>query len=180
MERRAFFKGFVAALAAAPALPRIAGALSDYLQSLKADLDGLVDEPAYWRRVREEFLLEPGLLHFNCGSIGATPRPVVGTLKAYIDRLETDPYNYVWEGFPDAKIAELTNKAKGFLNGWNGDILFTRNTTEGMNLVATGLQLKAGDEILTTDHEHPGGIYCWLHLAQQQGSGCGSFTCRPR
>ncbi|MCC7261793.1 MAG: aminotransferase class V-fold PLP-dependent enzyme [Candidatus Latescibacteria bacterium] len=169
MERRTFFKGFAAALAAAPALPQIAAALSDYLQALKADLAVAGAAAAYWQRVKEEFLLEPGLLHFNCGSIGAVPRPVVETLKAYIDRLETNPYNYVWEGFPDAKIIELVNKAKGFLNGWNGDILFTRNTTEGMNLVATGLQLKAGDEILTTDHEHPGGIYGWLHLAQQQG-----------
>jgi selenocysteine lyase/cysteine desulfurase len=168
MERRAFFKGFAVALAAAHTLPDIASALSDYLKSLQADLSAAPDGAAYWRRVREEFLLQPDLLHFNCGSIGATPRPIVEALKAYIDRLETNPYKYVWEGFPDAKMQEVVDKASEYLNG-GGSFLLTRNTTEGMNLIATGMQLKAGDEILTTDHEHPGGMYCWLYLAKQQG-----------
>lgn len=167
MERRTFFHGLLAALAAAPSLPRIAAALADYLSALRADLDAAPDEPAYWARVGQEFLLEPGLLHFNCGSIGATPRSVVAALKAYIDRLETNPYEYTWAGFPDAQISEVINKASKFLGNVSGDILLTRNTTEGMNLVATGLKLQSGDEILTTDHEHPGGIDCRRWLAQQ-------------
>ncbi|MFA6110387.1 MAG: aminotransferase class V-fold PLP-dependent enzyme [Candidatus Latescibacterota bacterium] len=169
MERRTFFQGLLAALAAAPSLPQIAAALSDYLSALRVDLDAAPDEPAYWARVGQEFLLEPGLLHFNCGSIGATPRPVVAALKAYIDRLETNPYEYTWAGFPDAQISEVINKASKFLGNTSGDLLLTRNTTEGMNLVATGLKLQSGDEILTTDHEHPGGIDCWRYLAQQHG-----------
>mgnify|MGYP002527613212 CR=1 FL=1 len=97
-------------------------------------------------------------LHFNNGSIGATPRAIVEAHKAYIDRFETNPYTYAWSGFSDKKLVDVTPKAAGFLNAGPDEILLTRNTTEGMNLISTGMRLKAGDEILTTDHEHAGGI----------------------
>jgi selenocysteine lyase/cysteine desulfurase len=47
------------------------------------------------------------------------------------------------------------------------ELAVTRNTTEAMNLVAQGVELKAGDEVLTTDHEHAGGSLCWRYYAQR-------------
>ena len=169
MERRDFFKGLLASLAVAHTLPEIAQALSDYFAGLRADLASAPDDAAFWGRVESEFMLEPGLIHFNNGSIGAVPRPIVEAHKAYIERLETNPYAYTWSGFPDAKVAEATQKAADFLGASADEIYLTRNTTEGMNLVATGLHLEPGDEILTTDHEHAGGLVCWLHMAHLHG-----------
>ena len=169
MERRGFFKGFAGALAVAYTLPEVAEAMSDYLAQLRVDLASAPDQKRLWQRVQSEFLFEPGLLHFNNGSIGATPRAIVEAHKAYIDRFETNPYTYAWSGFSDKKLVDVTPKAAGFLNAGPDEILLTRNTTEGMNLISTGMRLKAGDEILTTDHEHAGGINCWHHMAQMQG-----------
>ena len=170
MERRDFFKGLLAALAVAPGLPGIAQALSSYLRSLADDLASAPDEAAYWRRVGDEFRLEAGRLHFNCGSIGATPGAVVEAHKAYLDRMELDPYGHAWSGFPEAQAEDVLTKAGRFLNARRrSDVLLTRNTTEGMNLVATGIRWQPGDEVLTTDHEHPGGMICWLHMEQMAG-----------
>jgi selenocysteine lyase/cysteine desulfurase len=169
MERRGFFKGFAGALAVAYTLPEVAEAMFDYLAQLRVDLASAPDQKRLWQRVQSEFLFEPGLLHFNNGSIGATPRAIVEAHKAYIDRFETNPYTYAWSGFSDKKLVDVTPKAAGFLNAGPDEILLTRNTTEGMNLISTGMRLKAGDEILTTDHEHAGGINCWHHMAQMQG-----------
>jgi selenocysteine lyase/cysteine desulfurase len=44
-----------------------------------------------------------------------------------------------------------------------------RNTTEAMNIVAAGIELRPGDEILTTTHEHIGGRCCWELLAARRG-----------
>ena len=60
MERREFFKGFAASLAAVYSLPQIAQALSGYLQELADDLAAATDPAAYWARVSEEFLLSSG------------------------------------------------------------------------------------------------------------------------
>jgi selenocysteine lyase/cysteine desulfurase len=169
MERREFFKGLIATLAVVHTLPEIAHAISDYLKSLADDLAATPSETDYWRRVGEEFLLEPGRLHFNNGSIGATPRAIVEAHKAYLDRMETNPYGYAWSGYPEARSEAVLDKASEFVGGRQGLMLLTRNTTEGMNLVATGIRWREGDEVLTTDHEHAGGLICWLHMEQMAG-----------
>ncbi len=128
MERRAFFRGFAAALAVAYTLPEIAAAMFDYLAELRADLASAPDDEAFWKRVHSEFQLEPGLMHFNNGSIGPTPRPIVEAHKAYIDRFETNPYAHAWSGFDDKKVGDVTPKAAGFLNAGPDEILLTRNT----------------------------------------------------
>jgi selenocysteine lyase/cysteine desulfurase len=51
---------------------------------------------------------------------------------------------------------------------WN-EMLITNSTTNGMNAIAQGLRLKAGDHILTTDQEHGGGALCWNYFAKYYG-----------
>src|ERR1051325_706784 len=48
-------------------------------------------------------------------------------------------------------------------------MLITNSTTSGMNAIAQGLRLKAGDRILTTDQEHGGGMLCWNYFARYYG-----------
>ena len=135
---------------------KIADALTNYLQDLANDLASATHAADYWRRVGEEFMLRSGRIHFNCGSIGATPRSIVAAHKAYLDRMEADPYAHAWSGFEDAGSEAVLDKARQFIGArTRSEMLLTRNTTEAMNLVATGIRWQPGDEVLTTDHEHP-------------------------
>ncbi len=167
MERRDFFKGMIASLAMAQTLPEIAAALSGHLANLRDDLAGSTDAAAYWSRVGDEFLLRSGLMHFNCGSIGATPRAIIEAYKSYIDVMETDPIAHAWSGYDGAQAEAVLDKARRFVGArTRSEMLLTRNTTEAMNLIASGIRWQSGDEVLTTDHEHAGGIICWLHMQQ--------------
>ena len=49
------------------------------------------------------------------------------------------------------------------------EIVFTRNATEGMNIVANGLNLKNGDKVLTSDKEHNANVVPWHHLSKYKG-----------
>jgi isopenicillin-N epimerase len=169
MERRTFFKGLVAALAAAPSLAAVQRVLQEYLAGLQTDLLAAPNEVAYWQRLHQEFSLKEGLIHLNNGSIGATPVAVQEAHKAYLDRMETNPYDHAWSGFEDYALGDLQADAAEFLGASSDEVFLTRNTTEAMNLVATGMHLEPGDEVLTTDHEHPGGVWCWLHMAEIHG-----------
>jgi selenocysteine lyase/cysteine desulfurase len=68
-------------------------------------------------------------------------------------------------------MEEVRAKAAEFLGAGLEELVLTENTTSGMNAVAQGLagSLRTGDEILTTNHEHPGGSICWEYLAKHQG-----------
>jgi cysteine desulfurase / selenocysteine lyase len=59
--------------------------------------------------------------------------------------------------------------AKFFNASRKEEIVFTRNTTEGINLVANSIGLKAGDVVLISDKEHNSNLIPWLMLVKRQG-----------
>ncbi|HLC65643.1 MAG TPA: aminotransferase class V-fold PLP-dependent enzyme [Candidatus Nanoarchaeia archaeon] len=67
------------------------------------------------------------------------------------------------------EIAFARNTARKFFNARNeGEIVFTRNTTEGINLVANAFKLSKGDEVLISDKEHNSNLVPWLKLAKEK------------
>jgi isopenicillin-N epimerase len=168
MERRTFVKSLAAAVAAAQVLPAAGEALEQQVERLHTAVGAAGSDAKLWQRVRREFTLNPGLVHFNCGSIGATPRLVVDAVANFMREQEADPYHNEWGGL-GAGLEVVREKAAEFLGASKDEVTLTRNTTEGMNAVASGLKLKKGDEILTTNHEHGGGIVCWQYLAKHYG-----------
>ena len=49
------------------------------------------------------------------------------------------------------------------------EIALTRNVSEGINMVATGIDWEPGDEVIITDEEHPSGSLPWMNLARRRG-----------
>ncbi len=144
MERRSFFKSLAAALAALSFLPEASRALSEKIQKLATVVEGTPNGPKLWRQVRKEFLLNPDLVHLNCGSVGAIPRLVIDAVAAYMRELEGNPVHNTWGGLGSG-MEEVRARAAEFLGAAKEEVALTRNTTEGMNAVATGLKLKKGD-----------------------------------
>lgn len=65
------------------------------------------------------------------------------------------------------KYGEARETVAKFINARKaGEVVFTRNTTEGINLVAHSLGLKKGDVVLTTDIEHNSNLLPWQMLAE--------------
>jgi selenocysteine lyase/cysteine desulfurase len=127
------------------------------------------DPERYWARVRDEQFLLPGWRAFlNNGSLGVAPRPVLAAVEAYLRHgasRVTDEYPRWGYETLEAHRAEMA----AFLGCKTGELAFTHNATEAMNIVAHGLELKPGDEVLLTDQEHPGGRECWLKRARRDG-----------
>ena len=169
MERRNFFKNLGAALAAMQFLPELAQALSERIQKLSADVFAAPDERSLWSRVRREFMLDPDLIHLNCGTVGAVPRLVLDVVASSMREIEGNPQGNTFGGLADG-MEIVRQKAAEFLGAQKDEIVLTRNTTEGMNTVVSGLHhLGSGDEMLTTNHEHGGGMVSWQHLAKHRG-----------
>ena len=93
---------------------------------------------------------------------------VTDALTAYLAELEGNPLANTWGGL-GSEMEQVRAKGAEFIGGELDEVVLTRNTTEGMNHVASGLDLQPGDEVLTTNHEHGGGMVCWQHLARTRG-----------
>jgi selenocysteine lyase/cysteine desulfurase len=137
--------------------------------------DAQADDATVFAEARGHFLIPPGTVYCNTGTLGASPREVVDALTQGIRRLENDlaawPYEQA-DGEPLTgyqPLLEVRAAAGAFVNASAAEIALTQNATMGMNFLANGLDLAAGDEVVSTDQEHGGGISPWRLLAKRRG-----------
>ena len=119
--------------------------------------------------VRKHLHVPNGRVYLNTGSLGPSPVIVTDEVHAMMRQLEMNPAIENW-GDLGARMEQVRAKVAGFVNADVEDIILTRNTTEGLSLIGQSLQLKEGDEILTTTHEHGGGEIGLEYLAATQGA----------
>jgi len=166
LTRRELMGGMAAGVLASCALLRAdTKAVEASLQSLEQWVAGGAD----WQEMRKQFLLDPAIMHFNTGSLGACPRVVVDAHIAFLRQVEGDPATLLFGSMGDA-MEPVRKKMAEFFGAELPEIALTANTTTGMNLVANGLEWKAGDEILTTNQEHGGGRVCWDYARDRWGA----------
>jgi cysteine desulfurase/selenocysteine lyase len=132
-------------------------------------LEQWVNSGANWQDMRRQFLLDPDVMHFNTGSLGASPRVVVDAHITFLRQVEGSPSILLFGSMGDA-MEPVRKKAAEFFGADLAEMVFTANTTTGMNIVANGLEWKAGDEILTTNQEHAGGRVCWDYARDRWGA----------
>jgi selenocysteine lyase/cysteine desulfurase len=125
----------------------------------------------YWSRIRkEQFLLPEWRAFLNNGSLGVTPRPVLHAMETFLANaaaLMVEEYDYPRWGYEtlDAERAEMA----AFLGCNKDELAFTHNATEAISFLAAGIELKAGDEVVMTDQEHPSGRGPWRLRAKRSG-----------
>lgn len=117
-----------------------------------------------------EYLFSDGITYLNTGTLGPCRRETVEESTKVWKELESFPLKFYGK-FGAEPLAEKTRTiAARFLGCDLGEILITNSTTSGMNAVAQGMRLKKGDRILTTNHEHGGGLLGWKYLAKYYGA----------
>ena len=117
---------------------------------------------------RKEFLLPEGFVFMDNGATGACPRRVLEAADTAWRRMEQSPAESAY-GEVQREAEAVHERLAGFLGASRREVLPTINTTDAMNAVARGIDLRAGDRVLSTNHEHPGGRYCWEYLAERFG-----------
>jgi selenocysteine lyase/cysteine desulfurase len=122
----------------------------------------------YWAEVRAQFLFPDRLAFMNAANLCPAPRPVVESLERWTRTLEGDPSPVTRGRLPDAREATRTLVAE-FLGVTPEEIVLTRNTSEGNNLVSSGLALGPGDDVMVFADNHPSALRAWEVKAERYG-----------
>ena len=124
----------------------------------------------FWTSVREQFLMPPELAVMNAANLCPSSAPVLEDLYKASREMDREPSPAFREAMHDAK--EVARKlAASFLRVTPEEIVITRNTSESNNLVSSGLDLKAGDEVLLFSDNHPSNDDAWKEKARRFGYG---------
>jgi len=119
--------------------------------------------------LREEFLLDPTVTFLNHGAFGACPRPVFDRYQARQLELEREPVDFIARKLPEL-LAEARASLGDYLGVPGDDVAFVQNATTGVNIAARSLDLRAGDEILTTDLEYGACDLTWDRICAETGA----------
>jgi len=117
-------------------------------------------------KVRLDFPMIGDVLYFDNGATSFSPEPVISAVAEFdrgfrantgrgvhrLTKIATQKYWYAHE-----KVAK-------FIHGENGIVVFTRNATESLNMVAFGYPFETGDTVVTTVLEHHSNLLPWREL----------------
>ncbi len=123
---------------------------------------------AFWKTVRAQFVMPPDLGVLNAANLCPASRPVLEALKRESDSVDRDPSAQNRARLSGEK--ESTRKALAeFLRVTPEEIVITRNTSEANNMVSSGVDLKAGDEVIVFADNHPSNLTAWNEKAKRFG-----------
>ena len=129
----------------------------------------LVDQDEdFWGWIREAYTVSPNIINLNNGGVAPQPKVVQDAHIRYYQYCNEAPSYYMWQ-ILDQGREPLREKLAGVCGCDKEEIAINRNSTEGLNTVIFGLNLKAGDEIVLTKQDYPNMINAWKQREKRDG-----------
>jgi isopenicillin-N epimerase len=123
---------------------------------------------AFWKSVRAQFVMPADLGVLNAANLCPASRPVLEALRRESDSVDKDPSAQNRARLTGEK-EKLRTTLAAFLRVTPEEIVITRNTSEANNMVSSGLDLKAGDEVIVFADNHPSNLTAWNEKAKRHG-----------
>lgn len=122
-----------------------------------------------WQWVKTQSMLEPRLAYLDVASRGPTLRAAMAAEYRAREVQSVGLATTGEEGYWANETNRLAARFGAFLGCDAGELVFAHGAGEALSFVAGGLDLNAGDEVLTTSREHPAALSPWLVLARRRG-----------
>lgn len=103
---------------------------------------------------------------FNHAGVTVLPHAAADAIRKYAEQAETTAY--LGAGWY-ADIERLRVATANLINASKDEIAFVKNTSEGISIVAKGIDWQWGDRIVTTAVEYPANIYPWKEVVRSHG-----------
>jgi len=123
------------------------------------------------QEIRKDFPITKDVIYLDSASTSLTPEPVLQAVLDYYHSYKANVGRGVYRmaQLADQRYRGAHRKAAEFVGGagLEGTTIFTRNTTESINIVARGIKWKRGERIVTTLLEHHSNLLPWMRLKEK-------------
>ncbi|HEY2823950.1 MAG TPA: aminotransferase class V-fold PLP-dependent enzyme, partial [Gemmatimonadales bacterium] len=185
-SRRSFVRSLVGASAAAAAIPafrndsleRVYRAVDQAGHTSAADL---ASEEEFWFGIQQAFTVDRSLVNLNNGGVSPAPRVVQDAMTRYLAYSNQAPVYTMWRVL-EPEIEGVRKRLALAFGCDPEEMAITRNASEALEIVQLGLDLKAGDEVLTTDQDYGRMLTTWDQRVRREGIVLRQvpFKCPPR
>jgi len=150
------------------------GFRTDWLERVVSATAGVADRPpaeiaadeSYWREIQQAFTLDRTIINLNNGYTCPSPRVVHEALKRYLDMSNQAPIYYMWN-LLEPNVETVRRKLAAEAGCDPDELAITRNASEGLQIAQLGIDLKAGDEVVTTDQDYGRMLDTWDQRARR-------------
>jgi len=130
--------------------------------------DVLASEEDFWYYIQQSFTVSPYLINLNNGGVSPAPKVVQEAMKRYYDYSNEAPSYYMWRILDQGREPLRKNMAK--MSGCDTEtVVINRNSSEGLETIIFGLQLKPGDEVVAAKQDYPNMVHAWKQRELREG-----------
>jgi cysteine desulfurase/selenocysteine lyase len=121
--------------------------------------------------IRADFPVLSEVIYLDSAATSLSPEPVLAAMLEYehVFRANTGRGVHRLAQIATQKFWDARQKVRRFIGAEGGELVFTRNTTEALNMVALGLPWKKGDRVVTTLLEHHSNLLPWMRARDRHG-----------
>jgi len=171
LTRRSFFRTTGAAGAAAVATFTDEGVAR--VRAAQRRLDGQAAGHAagaedYWREIQQAFTLDRTIINLNNGGCCPSPRVVHEALKRYLDISNQAPVYHMWQ-ILEPNIETVRRRLAAEFGCDPEELAITRNASEALQIAQLGIELRKGDEVVTTNQDYGRMLDTWEQRVRRDG-----------
>ncbi len=133
----------------------------------RAPEDVAMDED-FWFEIQRSFTVDRTLINLNNGGVSPSPRVVQEAMRRYLEYSNQAPVYTMWR-ILDNQMEGVRKRLARTFGADPEEIAITRNASEALEICQLGMDLKPGDEILTTNQDYPRMLSTWRQREMREG-----------
>jgi selenocysteine lyase/cysteine desulfurase len=128
----------------------------------------LAEDESYWREIQQAFTLDRTIINLNNGGCCPSPRVVHDALKRYLDLSNQAPVYHMWQ-ILEPNIESVRRRLAAQFGCDPEELAITRNASEALQIAQLGIDLRAGDEVVTTNQDYGRMLDTWEQRVRRDG-----------
>jgi selenocysteine lyase/cysteine desulfurase len=168
MHRRSFLGQTAAAATAVFQANALLQAKSAVAKVNDRPADTVARDEDFWFNIRHAFTVDRNMINLNNGGVSPAPKIVMDTEIRYLEIENLNPSYYMWNVL-DPGIETVRRRLAETFGSDTEEIAITRNASEALENIQLGMDLKPGDEVVTTNQDYGRMITTWQQRERRDG-----------
>ena len=122
----------------------------------------------FWSEIRAAFSIDRNIINFNNGYCSPAPRPVQDAMRRYLEYTDMGPYHTMVATL-EHQVEAVRRRLARAAGCDAEEMAITRNASESLENAQYGIDLKPGDEVLTTDQDYPRMLTTYAQRERREG-----------